>query len=613
MFRPRAASWIDIVVPQESLATALECLSRLHAVELEADARATYTPMDLSGMRADLEVYANLSRRYRAYWPSPDRSTPLSSGAPQDVLTETIGRVRDWAAEAAAPIDLLQGAERQYADLAFIRELAIVAGPDFPLGALSRSRGRFLDVGIFLLDRAVTVDLNATAVMVQAFEGPSGLYVIAVGSNQDMADFAAMLAPAKARRLTVKDIGAEHPGDLPEAIDTRLRERAVEMEKARAEIAVLSARYRIAEARASVERLQWLADHIGDTARTALFSRITAWCATRPSQVEDALGAAGIDFALAMGRAPEGAEPPMVLENPPWARPFEVFVKLMGMPSRGEADPSPLIAVMAPLLFGFMFGDVGQGAALLFAGLVLRRRWPTADILVPGGVFAIVFGFAFGSMFAREDLIPALWLHPLASPIPVLAVALAFGVVILLTGLSLTVAQAYWRGRAGRWWRIDAGVVLAYVGVLLSFADPRALSLTLLGAVWFLVGSVGGAQAGKAAALGQAVGAVVETLLQLLINTLSFIRVGAFAIAHAGLSSAIVALADVSGGTVGFWLVMIGGNVFIVVLEGLVAGIQTTRLLLFEFFIRFLRAEGRCLRALPTPDAWSLQLEGKMT
>ena len=72
-------------------------------------------------------------------------------------------------------------------------------------------------------------------------------------------------------------------------------------------------------------------------------------------------------------------------------------------------------------------------------------------------------------------------------------------------------------------------------------------------------------------------------------------------------------LADIAGGTVGFWIVMIVGNVFIIALEGLVAGIQTTRLVLFEFFIRFLRAEGRPMRILQTPAAWSLKFEGKTT
>ncbi|HET9041759.1 MAG TPA: hypothetical protein VFN70_01340, partial [Burkholderiales bacterium] len=94
---------------------------------------------------------------------------------------------------------------------------------------------------------------------------------------------------------------------------------------------------------------------------------------------------------------------------------------------------------------------------------------------------------------------------------------------------------------------------------------------------------------------------LVERGMQILINTLSFARVGAFALAHAGLSSAVVALADAAGGTFGFLVVLALGNVLILALEGLVVSIQTTRLVLFEFFARFFQAEGREFRPLAPP------------
>ncbi len=95
-------------------------------------------------------------------------------------------------------------------------------------------------------------------------------------------------------------------------------------------------------------------------------------------------------------------------------------------------------------------------------------------------------------------------------------------------------------------------------------------------------------------------GALFEQLFQLAVNSLSFSRVGAFALAHAGLSQAVVALAGLAGH--GGWMVLVLGNLFILALEGLVVSIQTTRLVLFEFFIRFLRAEGLGFRPLPAPD-----------
>ena len=65
---------------------------------------------------------------------------------------------------------------------------------------------------------------------------------------------------------------------------------------------------------------------------------------------------------------------------------------------------------IAPLMFGFMFGDVAHGVILAAAGLLLQKKFPALRLLIPGGLFSVGFGFAFGSVLAREDLIPALWL-----------------------------------------------------------------------------------------------------------------------------------------------------------------------------------------------------------
>ncbi|HQF31652.1 MAG TPA: hypothetical protein PLJ34_09425, partial [Hyphomicrobiales bacterium] len=121
-----------------------------------------------------------------------------------------------------------------------------------------------------------------------------------------------------------------------------------------------------------------------------------------------------------------------------------------------------------------------------------------------------------------------------------------------------------------------------------------------IGLLWFVAGR-GIVDGPGMAAAGAALSHGVEAFLQLLVNTLSFARVGAFALAHAGLSLAVVGLADAAG-PVGFWIVLLVGNALVLALEGLAVGIQTTRLILFEFFIRFLKAEGRPFRPLPLPD-----------
>jgi V/A-type H+-transporting ATPase subunit I len=87
------------------------------------------------------------------------------------------------------------------------------------------------------------------------------------------------------------------------------------------------------------------------------------------------------------------------------------------------------------------------------------------------------------------------------------------------------------------------------------------------------------------------------------LNTVSFVRVGAFALAHAGLSLAFNIMADSAGSMVATALILLLGNIIVIVLEGLVVSIQTTRLILFEFFIRFLQADGRVFKPISAPQA----------
>jgi V/A-type H+-transporting ATPase subunit I len=247
----------------------------------------------------------------------------------------------------------------------------------------------------------------------------------------------------------------------------------------------------------------------------------------------------------------------------------------------------------------------------------LRKRYPAAELLIAGGIAAMGFGTLFGSVFAREGILPALWLQPLEKPLKLLEVSLAGGGVVILIGLALDALESYWRGEALRWWATRAGLVLSYLAVIACVLDPRAEWLIPAGLLWYCGGEVAFAKH-PAQRLGGSIGEAIQTLLQLLVNTLSFVRVGAFALAHAGLAAAINALC---AGIQTRWLAILGllfGNAVLIVIEGLVVGIQTTRLVLFEFFIRFLRGDGRALKplqALPTtiglPTSIAMELARK--
>jgi V/A-type H+-transporting ATPase subunit I len=218
-----------------------------------------------------------------------------------------------------------------------------------------------------------------------------------------------------------------------------------------------------------------------------------------------------------------------------------------------------------------------------------------------GGVCASAFGFVFGSVFSIHGALVPLWTDPLAAPIPVLAVPIAAGAALLAVGLVLHAMGSLWRGERARFYGEDLGLLALYAGILGSPFVPGLRYLAIAGAAAFLAGHA--IHAGKASALASGAGELLERTLQLLINTLSFARVGAFALAHAGLSSAVVALAMQSDNVALRVVVFVIGNALVIALEAMVVSIQTTRLVLFEFFARFLTGAGRPFRPLPPPPS----------
>ncbi|MEA3308012.1 MAG: V-type ATPase 116kDa subunit family protein, partial [Chloroflexota bacterium] len=92
----------------------------------------------------------------------------------------------------------------------------------------------------------------------------------------------------------------------------------------------------------------------------------------------------------------------------------------------------------------------------------------------------------------------------------------------------------------------------------------------------------------------QATFELFEVVIGLFSNTLSYVRMGAFAVAHGALSLVVFILARMvsSDQGVGYWLVVGLGNLFIIGFEGMIVGIQTMRLEYYEFFSKFFSGSG---------------------
>jgi V/A-type H+-transporting ATPase subunit I len=459
--------------------------------------------------------------------------------------------------------------------------------------------GPMLESALFLLGTGEWPEAMPGAVITQRVAVPAHHFLLAVGLPGDVVALEQQLHAQKARRLALPTDLPPRPADAEAAVRERLFETRRQLEDARQALRNLDERHDVAAALADAEFVRWYVNSVPELSATENFAWISGWTSDASGdELQALLADAGVKGLVKLTAAPPGYEAPLLLRNPRWMRPFEMFTGMLGVPAAGEADPTRVLAIATPLMFGFMFGDIGHGAVLLVAGLLLQRRFPMLRLLVYGGVMSMLFGAAFGSVFALDTIIPALWVHPLEEPLLMLALPMAGGAILLLIGMCLDALQAYWQQRGRHWWETGAGLMLCYLALLGSIREPRLLWLALAGAAWFVAGHAFVSPGRRLSAAAAAAAEFIESMLQLIVNTISFVRVGAFALAHAGLSMAVVGLSDAADSLLFTVIILILGNVLIIALEGLVVAIQTTRLVLFEFFIRFLRAEGRPFRPL---------------
>jgi len=315
---------------------------------------------------------------------------------------------------------------------------------------------------------------------------------------------------------------------------------------------------------------------------------------------------------------------PTLLRNPPFLRPFENIVSTFGFPSYNELDPTPLVALTFVIMFGVMFGDVGHGLLLVLVALGLRfwdKLTTIAGVLLASGASAMVFGLLYGSLFGREDILPHIWLSPLNNTIDILIASVIFGVVLLNIGFLLHLIIS---GRAQRWgdflfsrdglaglwlyWALAGGII----ALVLGFTFPLFLwvgFVLLPTALIFLSKPLSRLITGERPLLEggwgeysmQAFFELFEALISYISNSFSFIRLGAFAVAHAILSQVVLALGGMAGG-IGQWIILVLGTLVIIGFEGAIVGIQTLRLEYYEFFGKFFQGQGRAFVPLRLLD-----------
>lgn len=490
---------------------------------------------------------------------------------------------------------------------------------DIDLAWLARPK-RFLSTRVGTLPEAhvarLAEALELSGFMLEVFDVQDGrAYAVAVGPVGRAGDIRGALDAAGWQEMILEPELLAHPDKARQALEQdalRLR-RQLQVCESRHLGTLGEVAAKLREVRQGMALAEPYVRISAETLRArGGLALITGWIPQREvERLRQALDARLRDRYVLQLRPPLKSEldsVPSAVRYPDWLGPFAELVRNYGIPRYGEFDPTWLFAVSFVLMFGMMFGDIGQGLVIAAAGFALggraRRFRP---LFVGAGLSAAAFGFVYGSVFGFENVIEPLWVSPLHDPVHMLKAAVWWGVGFITVTQLLTIYNRMAAGMVSRA-LFDAGGVaglMLYLGAAAGvyglatageFAMPAAIvsgaGLAVILA-WNWLENHGGAAERLLTVLIE----TFESVIGFFSNTLSFMRVAAFSINHVALALAVFTIAD-SLGTAGRWITLLIGNLVILGLEGAIVAIQVLRLEYYEGFSRFYSGSGRAFQPL---------------
>ncbi len=320
--------------------------------------------------------------------------------------------------------------------------------------------------------------------------------------------------------------------------------------------------------------------------------------------------------------------PPSKLKTNAFFKPFEMFVSMYGVPKYNELNPTTFIGLIYILLFGIMFGDLGQGFVLFLGGLLLYKLKGVklAAVISRCGISSMIFGIAYGSVFGIEDMLDPMFkffgfaekpidVFESSTTTTLLLCVIGLGIVITAVSIIINIFLKLRKKDYENALFSNNGIAgfVFYVGIIIGAVLMMMSGINIL-SPWFIIPIVIipvllmflreplgklvkkkkdiKPKEGVAGFIMQNFFELFEFCLSFVTNTLSFLRVGGFVLSHAGMMAVVMTLADMVG-NVGHIPVLILGNIFVMVLEGLLVGIQSLRLIFYETFSRFYDGDGK--------------------
>lgn len=318
--------------------------------------------------------------------------------------------------------------------------------------------------------------------------------------------------------------------------------------------------------------------------------------------------------------------PPIKLINKKAFRPFEFFINVYGLPSYNELDPTPFVAFTYILLFGIMFADLGQGLCVALIGWYLwkKKKMALGSVMVPCGISSAIFGTALGSIFGFEHALDPFFkivfglsqkpIEAMEQTSTIIYFAISLGIFMVMLAILTNIVACLKRRQYTNGLFGPNGVAgfIFYSSIIFGFGGQMIFGWKLVNPIYVICFMIlplismlfrevlGGYMEGKpdwkpekwGEMIMQNFFEVFEYVLSYLTNTISFIRVGAFVLVHAGMMMVVFKLAETSSG-IGYAMIILVGNIFVIALEGLLSGVQSLRLEFYEMFSRFYDGSGR--------------------
>ncbi len=648
MFFPREMTEVELIIPSKDLVAVTKVLSGRGVFHQVDSAYLGLESLGPSTWQDKAANYSTLERRIQSIMQTLGLAEEQKGSTEFDIVdAESVRPAVDRIEGDVKGVGDQLGVEKKRLESleAQLKQLEPIAHLNFEVGSLRKSDHVHSILGVMKADTKVIERLDSIRVPHVLFElkrDAKDAVVWLLGSKNNSDELERAAKSAFLNPLTLPEEFSGTPQQVVEKTRKAIEESKQKIFEFESQLGKLGGVHKT-----ELQKLWWdahvsrlMADAIARFGQLRHTYVVVGWvpAADMPLLTEKLKQASKeiLIEAIPTERSGHHDNVPVALLNNKWLKPIQELVTTYGRPSYGELDPTILVALTFPILYGAMFGDLGQGLVMMLVGFLSHKKIfmkglsSLGLLLVYCGFFASIFGALYGSIFGFEGHLieeylhfhfEPLWLSPLENILTILGFAIDAGIVILLFSYLLSLFNM---ARARDWahfWFGHTGVVaivfyFCFLTILNGLLGTTPIAPKIAAAIStlplpfniltpiFAFGVMFNGlfrniaeghrpliEGGVVMYLVTAFMDLFESVISMLSNTLSFVRVGAFAVAHGGLSLAFFSLAGEEP-TIGFWITLLIGNIFIIGFEGLIVYIQTMRLHYYEILGKFFHGGG---------------------